>query len=226
MAEVADEVRKSRRPGTLYGDRNENRARVITAPEGVDIVPAEFAESAQPITGVGMAPAQELVERVERARSATKSAEFNVTTKVVETAGETAKRLDQQDVAIADVKETVTTVQIDVAEVKSEVVEAKKDVATIKVDVAEMRGELKHLPKLVDAVQDAVRQVSQREHVKLTASVEVEKAEQLAEVQVDTAQKLDAIDARKQRRRLVLQVVGLLGAGGGLAELAHWLVTR
>jgi len=78
-----------------------------------------------------------------------------------------------------------------------------------------VEGKLDVLPQLVDAVKDASDRAQQREHVTFTAQVEVDKAA-----------KLDVIDARRQRRQLVLKVVGLLGAGGVVAEVAHWLIGK
>lgn len=81
----------------------------------------------------------------------------------------------------------------------------------IEVAVANIDGKMAILPQLVSALQDNTRAMQDREKITLTASVELDKAE-----------RLDGIDARKQRRRFAYKVgTACLGIGGLLVEVLH-----
>jgi hypothetical protein len=62
-----------------------------------------------------------------------------------------------------------------------------------------------------------------REHVTFTATVDVDRAKELAKVEVDKEEKLDTIDAKKKKREVIVKGVGLFTSGGALIELLHRL---
>lgn len=87
--------------------------------------------------------------------------------------------------------------------------ELVKEVTETRLEVAAMSGKLEVLPRLVDLVEKA----ADAQHLTFTAKVEVDKAE-----------KLDAIDARKAKRQLIAKVAGLAAvAGAALGKLLHML---
>lgn len=166
---MADESAKPRRPGTVFGDRNEGRK---SRPLGVPVVYVCDDETGK--YEAGDITHDELVEkRSERPHDARLT------------------RLEEKHDNLVSV------------------------VGELRQTVGEVSGKLDILPQLVTAVKDASDRVQQREHVTFTAQVEVDKAT-----------KLDVIDAHKQRRQLALKVIGLLGAGGVVAEVAHWLIGK
>src|SRR6185312_15938482 len=92
-------------------------------------------------------------------------------------------------------------------------------VTETRIHVAEMRGKLDVLPQLVDAVRDAADRVQEREHVRV-----------MTDIQVDGAQKLEAVKtggfAKRSRWKIAVEFAKLLGVvagAGGAMELIHWL---
>lgn len=77
-----------------------------------------------------------------------------------------------------------------------------------RIVVAEMSGKLDVLPQLVDAVRGMADRSAAREHVTFTAQVDVDKARQL-----------DNIDAKKDKRKLYMQIAGAVLGGGVLMKL-------
>lgn len=117
----------------------------------------------------------------------------------------TDKRLARLESKYDDLAEVVTETRLEVKETRGE--------------IREMRGELKVLPELVDVL----RQREAREHVTFTAKVEVDKAKEHAQVEVEKAAKLDSIDAKKDRRKLLLTIAGAFASGGIVYKLLqHW----
>lgn len=87
-----------------------------------------------------------------------------------------------------------------------------KRLNAVEVAVASVGGEMKVIPRLVDAMQEATKALQQREHVTLTAKVEVDKAREL-----------DKVAASADRRKLFVKAAGLFGSGGIVFELLHRL---
>lgn len=79
---------------------------------------------------------------------------------------------------------------------------------SIEVGQARIEGQLSVLPELISVVRESAKANS----VTLTARVDVDRAEAL-----------DKVDARKDKRKLWLAIVGLLSAGAGLGKLLHEL---
>ena len=82
--------------------------------------------------------------------------------------------------------------------------------------------------------RESAKRADDREHVTFTATVDVDRAKELAKVdvdkdtalakvEVDKEQKLDTIDARKKKREAIIKGVGLAASGGGIIELLHRL---
>lgn len=94
-------------------------------------------------------------------------------------------------------------------------------VSDIRESVGEVVGQLKVLPKLVEAIQDSTAQAGKRELVTLTAQVEVDKAGKLGILKVDEATRLDRLDSHRARRWLVAK---LAGAAVGAIEGGHWVL--
>jgi outer membrane murein-binding lipoprotein Lpp len=87
------------------------------------------------------------------------------------------------------------------------------EVGGVRVAVATMAGKLEVLPELVKVVKDSAERAADREHVRFTAQVDIDKA-----------QAEDVIDARRVRRRAVAKVVaGMLG-GAGFIELLRLIL--
>lgn len=89
--------------------------------------------------------------------------------------------------------------------------ELRAVVGETREDVSAMRGEMKALPRLVDLIE----KMASGAHVALTA-----------QVKVDAAEKLDAIDERKQWRKRWTSIVGGLFSAGVLGALAHYLAGK
>lgn len=102
------------------------------------------------------------------------------------------------------------------AEVAKELADVKtsvgKELGDVKVAMGSLVGEVKGLSRVVE---DA----SKREHIKFTATVDVDKAKKISDVNVGEAEKLDVVAARKARRDFWLTIVGSVLAGGGLLKL-------
>jgi hypothetical protein len=96
-----------------------------------------------------------------------------------------------------------------------EIAEVKGSVKTIEKNVTGMQLEVAGLKPLVSQLQKSADRLAERDDLHFKATL-----------QVDTATKLDVIDARKLRRQFALKVVGLLGAGGVAAEIVHWLIGK
>lgn len=140
-----DESRPKRLP-TVYGPRGEVRR---TPAGGVST--REFAD--RPITNVDMPIGDELAARIERTRSATKSSELAITSVLREQNRET----DAIKGDLAEVKDTVTTLQIDVADMRGE-----------------MRGGLGEVRGAMRGLETVVRDLGERKQVTFAADVKIQ----------------------------------------------------
>lgn len=86
-------------------------------------------------------------------------------------------------------------------EEKHDVLDAKVD--RIEVAVADMGGQFKVIPRLVDAMEKATTAFQQREHVTLTAKVDIDKVQAIGNVEV-----------KKAKWQLLIKIVAILGAIG------------
>lgn len=81
---------------------------------------------------------------------------------------------------------------------------------SLEVGVAKVSGQLDVLPELISVVRASAERADARAD-RAHASVVV----------VEQANALDKVDARKDRRKLWLAIVGLLSAGAGIGKLLH-----
>jgi len=75
--------------------------------------------------------------------------------------------------------------------------EIKDEIGELGKQVAGISGQMMVIPDLVEALTDATKEMRQREHVTLTAKVDV-----------DRQRALDPLEERKFRRNLILQIAG------------------
>jgi hypothetical protein len=109
--------------------------------------------------------------------------------------------------------------------------EVSKEIGDVKTAVAgelgKVNGALGSLAGEVKGLATVVQNALQRDHVTFTAKVEVDKAEKLGAVEVNTEKNLDKVEAKKDGRKFWLQIGGALLGGGAavtvLNKLLHWL---
>ena len=115
----------------------------------------------------------------------------------------------------------------DVGDVRSEVKVLSGHVGDMRSAVSGAVGTLNGQEKLLIETLSIVKKThdreADREHVTFTATVDVDRAKELAKVEVNKEEKLDTIDAKKKKRELVVKGVGLFTSGGALIELLHRL---
>jgi hypothetical protein len=86
------------------------------------------------------------------------------------------------------------------------------DVSGMKLSIVRIEGHQETGNAKLEGIQKSLDQLSQREHIKFTATVDVDKAREL-----------DTIEAKKDKRKLWLQIVGIFTSGGLVFELLHRL---
>lgn len=82
----------------------------------------------------------------------------------------------------------------------------------IEIATVEIRGDQKATNVSLAGIERTLERMAQREHVTFTARVDVDKAE-----------RLDTIDARKDRRKFWFQIGAAVLGGGVIGKLLHWL---
>lgn len=97
-------------------------------------------------------------------------------------------------------------------ELRREMKIMRSDVNKVQVAVADISGQMKVVPDLVEAMKDATSAMRLRDHVTLTAKVEVDKAEKLAEVKVGEAKKIDNVQAGAAKREWITKGFALLSS--------------
>ena len=126
-----------------------------------------------------------------------------------------------------DVEKKHDELKKDVSEVRSDVKVLSGQVSDMRSDVSgavgKIDGQEKVLTEMLSIVKKTAEHGADRQHVTFTAMVDVDRAKELAKVEVDKEEKLDTIDAKKTKRELILKGVGLTVSGGGLVELLHRL---
>ncbi len=114
----------------------------------------------------------------------------------------------------------------DKLESKVDKLDGKVDQVDDKVDkmavsVAGMEGQFKVIPRLVDSMEKAIESMNEREHVKFTATVDVDKAKQLSKVEIEAAEKKDEIDAGKAKREWITKAFAI---GSTIAAIVSTLI--
>ena len=126
-----------------------------------------------------------------------------------------------------DVEKQHDELKKDVSDVRSDVKELSNHVSDMREDVSgavgKIDGQEKVLVEMLSIVKKTADHAADRQHVTFTAQVDVDRATELAKVEVNKEQQLDTIDAKKTRRAMILKGVGLAASGGGLIELLHRL---
>ena len=126
-----------------------------------------------------------------------------------------------------DVEKKHDELKKDVSDVRSDVKGLTSQVSSLRADVSgavgKINGQEKLLTETLSIVKQTHKREADREHVTFTATVDVDRAKELAKVEVDKEEELDTIDAKKNRRELILKSMGLAASGGGLVELLHRL---
>ena len=126
-----------------------------------------------------------------------------------------------------DVEKKHDELKKDVSEVRSDVKGLSGQVSDMRAAVSGAVGKLDGQEKLLTETLSIVKKThdreADREHVTFTATVDVDRAKELAKVDVDREQQLDTIDAKKKRREVILKGLGLVAGGGGLIEVLHQL---
>jgi hypothetical protein len=111
-------------------------------------------------------------------------------------------------------------VRSDVKDLSGQVSDMRSDVSGA---VGKINGQESVLTEMLGIVKKTAEIGADRQHVTFTAMVDVDRAKELAKVEVDKEQQLDTLDAKKVRRAMILKGVGLVASGGGLIELLHRL---
>jgi len=119
-----------------------------------------------------------------------------------------------------DLKKDVSDVRSDVKDLSGQVSDMRSDVSGA---VGKIDGQESVLTEMLGIVKKTAELGADRQHVTFTAMVDVDRAKELAKVEVDKEQQLDTLDAKKARRAMILKGVGLVASGGGLIELLHRL---
>ena len=137
-------------------------------------------------------------------------------------------RLEQKhDELKKDVEKKHDELKKDVSDVRSDVKVLSGQVSDMRSDVSGAVGKLDGQEKLLTETLSIVRKTHDREadrdHVTFTATVDVDRAKELAKVEVNKEEKLDTIDAKKKRREVIVKGVGLFTSGGAIIELLHRL---
>ena len=83
-----------------------------------------------------------------------------------------------------------------------------------------MRGQFKVIPRLVDAMENATKALQQRDHVKFTATVDVEKAKEMSKVETDTADKLLETAKKKAKLEWITKIIAIISTIGGVIATA------
>jgi len=126
-----------------------------------------------------------------------------------------------------DVEKKHDELKKDVSEVRADVKVLSGHVGDMRADVSgavgKIDGQEKVLVEMLSIVKKTADHAADRQHVTFTAQVDVDRAQELAKVEVNKEEQLDTIDAKKTRRALILKGVGLAASGGGLIELLHRL---
>jgi hypothetical protein len=145
---------------------------------------------------------------------------------------------DKHDELKKDVEKKHDELKKDVSDVRSDVKALSGQVSDTRSAVSGAVGQLAGQEKLLTETLAIVKKThdreADREHVTFTATVDVDRAKELAKVEVDKVEgiakvevdkeeKLDTIDAKKKKRELIFKGVGLFTSGGGIVELLHRL---
>lgn len=132
----------------------------------------------------------------------------------------------------AELKGDVNDVRKDVKELSGHVGDLREDVAGA---VGKLDGQQGVLKEMLSIVKKSAEFAVERDHIKVTTTLDVDKAQELAKVEVDKeaalaqvgvtkAEQLDVVEARKVKRKAIAKLVGGLFVGMyALYEFMHRL---
>ena len=102
-------------------------------------------------------------------------------------------------------------------EERFEILEEKSDkqgdrIGKLEVAVADFGGQFKIIPDLVDAMKDATKTLQSRDHLIVTTRTEIDKAQELGDVAVKTAEKVGNVEIKKDKWKLLLKLGAIVAA--------------
>jgi hypothetical protein len=128
---------------------------------------------------------------------------------------------------LGHVEERVDGVVASIGELRADVA---NELASVKTKVAEELGSVKEkfgeLSGEFSGLKTVILDGRAREHSKFKATLEVDTAEQIADVKIREAKDIDKVAARKAKRELWLKVIGIAIAGGGVFEVIKALLMK
>lgn len=80
----------------------------------------------------------------------------------------------------------------------------------VEVAVSGFSGEMKIVPKLVDAMNEATAALRQREHMIVTTKVDIEKAQKLSDIEVGKAEGVTEAEVRKAKWTLAAKIGAII----------------
>lgn len=128
------------------------------------------------------------------------------------------KKHDEFHAQLNETRTDVKKLSSQVGDTRTEIAETFGD---LRSDVSGAVGKLEGQEKVLHEVLGIVKKSAEVRVIRQHAEIEVERAHALATVEVTKEQQLDAIDAKKSRRKLILKGLGLIASGGGLIEILH-----
>lgn len=136
-------------------------------------------------------------------------------------------RLEKKhDETRADLKDVRADFKSDLKDVRSDVKELSGHVSDLRADVSgavgKLDGQQNVLTELLSIVKNTAEHATDRDHITFTAKVDVDKAAELAKIEVAKEQGLDTIEARRVRRKTIAKLVGGIFVGAyALYEFLH-----
>jgi hypothetical protein len=90
-------------------------------------------------------------------------------------------------------------------------------VGTVQIDVAQIKGELLGIRPLVVSLQKTADRLADRDDLHFRASIQVDTAQQIGGVEVDKAQRIGVVKSKLLRGELGIKLVALFSAVVALA---------
>lgn len=123
---------------------------------------------------------------------------------------------------------SIAATQVDIARIDSKVETLAGHVGDLRENVGTMAGKLDVLVSNFEDDREERRQMSHARISAFTAEVDVQRQRALSEIGLQQADKTDRIEARKDRRELIKQIVIKVIAGVGVlwAAFSAWYFAR
>lgn len=114
------------------------------------------------------------------------------------------KKHDALAIEVGGLSKSVTDMRVEHAE----------QMGDMRGAIGDLAGEVKGLAVVVKADRD-------KDHLTFTAKVDVDRAKHISDVNVQQAEKLDSIAARKAKRDFYLKILAAILGGGVLGKILH-----